>query len=178
MFLDSTYFQGELALPNIKRTGVPFSSPLQTMQEESIEWFIARYEPEMLRRMLGKTLARNFVDGMQGETIEPRWQALYDVIYQEVDGFKFSPVANYVYYWIQRNAVSKSAMIGEVKPTADKAVNFTPKLKMLQAQNKMCEGVAEVWQFLDKNWETYKAYSDDSDCIDGNLCVPENKYDI
>lgn len=180
MFLDGTYFRGTLALPNLKSSGEPvgLGRVLQTIQENTLEWFIARYEREALERILSPTLAANFIEGMSQMKVDERWQRLYDAIYSNSCCMRLSPTANYVYYRIQRDSVSKTAMIGEVRPRADKATNVSPNQKMVDAWNDMCRQVDGIRRFLYMNWEDYAGYTDDGDYFDNAISTPINVFGI
>ena len=82
MFLDESYFQGELAIPNLKiggnATGV--ASMIEATGEASFDWFVEKYEREALGFILGDKLRDEFLAGLEGENPE-KWEKLRDVIF-------------------------------------------------------------------------------------------------
>jgi hypothetical protein len=66
--IDRTYFIGELNLAGTERAPV----------QEVLDWFIAKYEPELLERLLGYDLYAAFKTGLTQSTIEQRWTDLLE----------------------------------------------------------------------------------------------------
>ncbi len=64
--IDRSYFIGELNIPGSDRTPVG----------EELDWFIAKYEPEFLRRLLGLNLYNAFISGLQESVIAGKWTNL------------------------------------------------------------------------------------------------------
>jgi hypothetical protein len=160
MALDRTYFTGELSIPMLStakgdKTGVAalLEQGNQVMGEYSLEWFIARYEEEFLRKLLGDRLYEAYSEGIAAETPLQIWSDLKSRIYGERGGFKFSPAANYVYFFIQTHAVSKTAMTGEIKFKGDHSVNVSPARKMVTAWNGMCDMVYEIWAWIREHYK-------------------------
>lgn len=71
MLINLTYFVGELSIPNTD------SLPVQ----ERIDWFIKKYEPELLQKLFGYEFYKAFIAGItvvSPTTIDQRW---LDLIY-------------------------------------------------------------------------------------------------
>ena len=119
MFLDDSYFQGELAIPNLKiggnATGV--ASMIEATGEASFDWFVEKYEREALGFILGDKLRDEFLAGLEGENPE-KWEKLRDVIFVKGEYYSYSPVANYVYMMITRYGQTQPSMVGEVRKRA------------------------------------------------------------
>ena len=58
MFLDDTYFRGELYLPNLVKgdNNAGKAAILQTVGEKNLLWFVEKYEDEALGFIIGKEL--------------------------------------------------------------------------------------------------------------------------
>lgn len=171
MYLDSSYFTGELSLPilSAKRTSVNDPTGIadkinQVSGEYSLEWYIERYEEEFLRKLLGDRLFEAFKEGISATSPLQIWIDLRDRIYRKSGGYSFSPAANYVYFHVTTAAASKTAMTGEVKSTNDRAVNVSPDAKMVKAWNDMCDNVHHIreWIFIHRK-EIFDAVPEWSD---------------
>lgn len=154
--IDATYFRGELSIGSK-------SSPAVL---ESLQFFIAKYEPDCLDRLLGLGFAEAFRTGIQEDPIQQRWIDLRDgVIYTWKDrqrkwvGFtnegKASILANYVYYYYQRNLVSQSVGVGEVTTKAENARRISPAVKMVRAWNEMGQWIHELQDYLQAHVDDY-----------------------
>lgn len=156
MYLDRTYFTGEIALPQLVSSAAPAmdvaSMATQIVGENTLEWFIAKYEPEFLKHLLGNALYKAFIEGMAEPEPLQIWIDLRDQIYTTSGNFKFSPAANYVYFFAMRQAVSETAMSGEVRHKPDFAGNISPARKMASAWNDMIDGVnrIRVWVYINR----------------------------
>jgi hypothetical protein len=104
--IDKTYFVGELNIPD---TGDP-------AVEERLNFFIAKYEVEFLRKIFGQALYNAYVAGIAvTPTPDPIWTDLRDGKEYIVNSNNYkwfglrnettkqSPIANYVYYWWLRS---------------------------------------------------------------------------
>lgn len=159
MFLDRTYFTGNLALPQLVSSAAPAmdaaSMATQIVGEQTLEWFIAKYEPEFLLYLLGEKLYKAFTDGISAETPDDVWMELKGRIYAESGKYKFSPAANYVYWFAMRQAVSQTAMAGEVRTTPDFAGNISPTRKMVTAWNDMVDATEHIRDWIYDNQDDF-----------------------
>lgn len=160
MILTNTYFQGELSLPNlsIKSEAVGHASTaMQTIGENNLDWFIDRYEKEFLDKLLGSTLSNNFINGLSEPTVNQIWIDMKNAIYK--DG-KYSPAANYVYYWVKRDGRTQSSVDGEKIGTQNYSEIAKDADKLVKAWNSMCVMVINFYcEFLDPHWDVYKEYA-------------------
>lgn len=170
MILDITYFTGELYLPNLKlNVSDPVGHSARTMQtigENDLGWYVAKYEEEFLIALLGIDLYDSFINGLGEDPINQIWTDLKNAIYKEKDGYKFSPAANYVFYWVSRRGRTQTATNGgEVVGTQSYSKNVEDADKLAKAWNDMCDMVESFYcDFLSKNWNNYRLYSNGKFC--------------
>jgi hypothetical protein len=162
MLIDRTYFIGELNIPNTEKATVA----------SQVDYFIEKYEREFLQKALGYSLYKSFTDGLLQDPVLPKWtQLLEGVEYTSLNGRvnywnglvsqplsvinKKSPIAGYVYYWFMRNNFTQTAAMGEVKGTAENAINVSPGMKMEKAWNDVVKSVHAMRDFLRSNHDTY-----------------------
>jgi len=97
----------------------------------NVQEFIDKYEPKFLKKLLGVTLANDFVNGLAVEPIEAKWLALRD----ETDLKEM--IANYVYYFYKRDETTQSGGISEVKPKGANSTVTNSIDKQVRAWNEM-----------------------------------------
>jgi hypothetical protein len=73
---------------------------------------------------------------------------------------KKSLIANYIYYWYQRNNHTQSATTGEVKPANENAVITSPALKLVRAWNEMSSWVCDLVDYLNAKKDDYTEWID------------------
>lgn len=150
MFLDGTYFQGNLVLPQYGRmpknaaSGTIDALLTETVGEQSLEWFIARYEEEFLCKLLGLPLYESWIDGLSAAEPLQIWVDLKSRIFRTVGGINLSPAANYVYFFAMRAAASDTTMTGEKKQTGTYSDNVSSNRKMVTAWNDMVDAVCHI----------------------------------
>lgn len=161
MFLDATYFEGELYLPYFKRKpGEAVGSAavvLQTVAEYTLEWFVEKYEQECLERILGREMYKRFVKGLEDEEDKGYgdWLVLRDRLFMKRGRYGFSPVANYVYFFLMRSGRSQTSGVGEVVGRMDHALGVDNVCKLVKVWNDMCRMVASVYDFLVVHGDVY-----------------------
>lgn len=168
IILDSTYFQGELHIAGLTKrsTSVGVSSIIQAVNENTLEWYAAKYEIEFLNKVLHQKLAKNFIAGLSGSDPEI-WVEMKKALVVEIGVFSYSPIANYVYFYLSRRGRTQTTMKGEVKATQDYAVNVDDADKLSKIWNDMYYNVKDFYlNFLKPNWNTYKSYADRFPCND------------
>jgi len=136
MIIDETYFIFDI--------NVPQNFP-------NIQYYIDRYEKEILVKGLGYQLYKDFTEGLAQETIDQKWLDLRDGKDYEIDGVlvhwnglaneeKKSLIAYYVYYWIRRNSVSVMGNNGgQMINDFENAGNTDSLLQQSIAWNEMLE---------------------------------------
>ena len=147
--IDASYFQGEIKIAQLSQLPV----------KENLDWFINRYEGEILDKILGYSLAARFKAGLAEDPISPEWEALLNGTLYDVDGKtrswmgfrnsrKASLVANYVYFFYMRNEVTQTVGIGTVSPFGENSERQSPAPKMVRAWNEMLDYIEELYYFL------------------------------
>ena len=151
MRTDSTYFIGEIFLPNL--TG---SLPEVTANVNEVNRFIAKYEPEYLIAVLGQSLYDAFVAGIKEAEPAARWTALDGRLIDSTN--KISPIADYVYYHIQEYRITATTAIGEVEQAAENAIISLNTGKMAKAYNNSVRKGIAIREWLSENSVTYPEY--------------------
>lgn len=169
MFLDGTYFQGELSIPNFKfrsRETSGVAAIVQAVGESSLEWFVGKYEEEFLVNILGRGLYEKWIGGLEDEESETYsyWTELRDRIFIRKGNYGYSPVANYVYYWLMRNGNTRTSSVGEVKARIDHADVVDVRHKLVKAWNDMRQMIEGIHRFILKHPERYGML--ERECLD------------
>lgn len=144
MIIDSSYFdKGSLFIPNNKDLSAqPVGTP--TVQSD-IDFFIDKYERELLYNALGVTLY-NELKTANESTLTGKWKDLVDGTDYTIDSKLYrwdglkgyasqSLIAFYVYCQYLRNDQSTYTTTGIVKNTAANAENYDPTPKFIKAWN-------------------------------------------
>lgn len=151
--ISTAYFVGQITLPNSQKPEVT----------SSINWFIDKYEPECLRKILGGLLWKAYITSPD----EPRMQLITDgseYKYKNVTYFwdgliqptkKLSLIANYVYYYFMENSASQNAGVSNIIPKGEQAINFSPQDKMIDAYDYFCDEARALNYFLRANIADY-----------------------
>lgn len=91
---------------------------------------------------------------------------------------KESLIANYVYYWYQRNNHTQTATTGEVKPQNENAVIANPSLKLVKAWNDMSAWICELVDYLDAKKDDYTQWADQDERCMQRKFRPINEFNI
>lgn len=133
MFLDASYFRGDLYLPSIhfRERTVGMSVADQVTGEQDLCYYIRKYEVDFLEKLLGRCTAHAFIKGM--EEGDEQWKELYEIIYYTEFGYKLSPAANYVYFHLMRNNSLQNSQFGLIRQKSDHSdvVSITPKMVLV-----------------------------------------------
>jgi hypothetical protein len=91
---------------------------------------------------------------------------------------KKSLIANYVYYWYQRNNWTQTATTGENKAVNENSTAATPALKMVRAWNEMSSWICELVDYLNAKKDDYTEWADHN--VYYMLCKfrPINEFNI
>lgn len=144
--IDKTYFILDINLPDSKFT--------------DLDTYIAKYEPEVLKMLLGYELYELMITS---PTVEPYKSLIEGAEYtvqhngrsQKVkwNGFTntefISLIAYYVYYWYNRDKASLTNTVGEVKSKQENSYNATQASKIMNAWSRLeelygCPGQSEL----------------------------------
>jgi hypothetical protein len=161
LLIDETYFTGELSLPNISVNGdvsSGFALALRTVGENNLGVFVDRYVTDYLIRLFGRELAQKFLEEIEKPLPGQIWLDLKAQLLVSYGSYKASPLANYVYYWVMRDARTKTTMAGEADPDFDNAGNANNGNKMVKAWNDMVNMTFDVHNWFCRNMEHYESY--------------------
>ncbi len=171
MLIDKTFFIGNINIPNTDKQATI----------EKLEWFINRYEPELLQNVLGYELYQEFKTGIAGEDPAQKWKDLRDgAEYTGLNGRlakwrglleivvpasgegedaiaaqKQSIIANYIYYFFLRSTVSQTSGAGENVAKVENGIAISPEGKMTVAWNEMVNWINELICYLDAKRDIY-----------------------
>jgi hypothetical protein len=161
--IDKTYFVGERMIPNTDQPAVL----------ERLNWFITKYESELLRALLGYQLYEEMKAGLVADPILGKWISLRDGDEYTVDGVLYkwdglqsattfqSMIADYVYYWWMRDSATQTTGVGETIPGAENAVRVSPADKMCYAWNEMVAKAQALYHFLENHTVDYASWDND-----------------
>lgn len=91
---------------------------------------------------------------------------------------KKSLIANYVYYWYQRNGWTHTATTGEIKPQNENAAIVNPALKMVRAWNEMSEWICDLVNYLNAKKDDYTEWADQDVYCMRRKFKPINEFNI
>lgn len=154
MFLDVAYFDGELSIPNAKRNNAPgAASILQAVGEYALDWYLEKFEHKCLVEFMGEDMYSRFIQGVEDE--DENWISLRDKIFIEKNGFKYSFVANYVYFYAMRDMQTQTSPKGEVRGKQDHASTVSAYPKLVRVWNDMVDLSIPVRKFICDNNSVY-----------------------
>ena len=156
MFLDDTYFQGELSLPNLKYSSCGISTMLEIVGHETLEWYIEKYEQRYLVDLLGEDLYSRFIAGLAAnDETDEKWIDLRNKIFNVSGEFGYSPAANYVYFFAYRDGQTKTSMNGEVRGKQSEASIVSANRKLAKAWNDMVDMSEDVRKYVRSHEDYY-----------------------
>ena len=91
---------------------------------------------------------------------------------------KKSLIADYVYYWYQRNNHTQTATTGENKAVNENSTIANPALKMVKAWNEMSEWVCELVNYLNAKKDDYTEWADQDVYCMLRKFKPINEFNI
>ena len=137
-------------------------SPTNEAIRSRIEWYIKRYEPEYLCKLLGEELYNDFLAHRE----EDAWKAFEGMIADK--SVFISPIANYVYFYLVRDSHS-TATINGVKKDGDENL-VSPQRKMVRAWNDMVEHNRRIYSWLYRTFHKVQT--------DQELLEPINEFNV
>lgn len=153
-------FKGERSIAQVEQQQV----------SQNVQWFIDKYEPIFLKKLLGDTLYKEFVDGLNEDQILPKWTDLRDGTDLK------AMLIDFVYYYYQNNNLTNTGGVGESKIKSDNAIAASPYPKMINAWNEM----VNMARLFDLSTDTYPNWNrfywrKDIDCFVycHRKCVPD-----
>lgn len=174
ILIDQTYFKGELSLPILSVSnpcdeeldGVALA--LQTVGENNLDGFVDKYVTDYLVRLMGLELTQTFLAEIETDSPAQIWTNLQKQLLIQFGTYKTSPLANYVYYWLMRDARTKTTTAGEADAEFDNAKNVNNQYKLVKAWNDMANTTLRIQRWLCQNKAIYAEYA--ADCTDRNIC--------
>jgi hypothetical protein len=160
--IDTSYFIGPLLIGQSDQATV----------STRLTQFIDRYEKEYFLNLMGynfkklydagiAAVTQKYVDIRDGKEYTNRWGVLDKWRGLKETDPKRSPIANYVYYWFERDTVTVTTGTGEVKPNQQNSRSIYAGNKMMTAWNEMVKWNWEFWNFMYSNQDTYPEFFQD-----------------
>lgn len=149
-----SYFVGEYIVHNITGT-----HPAVTVNAADLNWFIAKYEKEYLKMVMGDTLYDEFVTGISQGSPETKWTELKAQLWDSTN--YVSPVAAYIWARQRQAKLTQSSEMGEQKANVENGAVVSSDRKMIDAYNyAMSEGYL-VAQWIQERYTTYTTQDTD-----------------
>jgi len=162
ILIDETYFVGELSLPNIRTSGAGVSVgvdlALQTVGENDLDVFVDKYVIDYLVRLFGREFTQTFLDEIAATTPDPIWLNVRKQLLIKYGPYNYSPLANYVYFHLTRNAVTKTTQAGEADPKFEYAENASVSDNLITAWNDMTRMTLVIVKWFNEHFDDYKGY--------------------
>jgi hypothetical protein len=167
--IDTSYFYGDLNISNIK-AGKPSG--------DNLNIHIERGESEFLTEILGFNLYTLFKAELPVPVTKPFKDLLFGIDFTDSLGrenhwagfegniivgdngeeYKFSPIANYVYWRRMRQKSIQNTGVGPGIPKAENVKRTGPTPEMLRAWNQMVEWNWIMHDFIRQNKDDYPTY--------------------
>lgn len=118
MLIDETFFRGELHIEGVVETsGVPALT--QEAAKKDLYQMIGIREREYYNLTIGRENAKKFMAYLDKEDksdeSDKKWSELERMLVYEIDGYKYSPIAYYVYFFYLRKNQTQSTPLGTTK---------------------------------------------------------------
>lgn len=156
--IDYTYFIRDLNIPNV--TGIS-----GTPQNDELQSFIDRYEPECLENLLGYELYKLFQSevsdrmswlksGTEYSTSSGSLRKWSGLVYDP----KVSLIASYVYFKVMQNRASYTTGVSQSVIATEGGQTVSPALKMVDAWSFFSESVRKMGLYIWTKNETDNLY--------------------
>lgn len=176
--IDNTYFRGALLIANAVESPT-VSQYINVQITEKQEYFLVD--------MMGAVLYEKFDQWQTAGSALGLW---YDLMngktFSTSDGMpvkwiglknakKISPLANFIYYELQNDSITKTVSGGEAKPKLENAQSGSAELKMVHAWNCLVDMLGPYVLFMDTfftdqnpdggapDWPKYRPYAECKD---------------
>jgi len=123
---------------------------------------IEKYEPIYLTAALGYGFYVVLLDNLSDpDDVPEEYAELIDGKDYTVNGrlYKWEGLrkhtAQFIYYWYQRNNVTQTSLVGQVKPKTENANNAIVDFKATKAYNDSVDGARSLKHFLTNNKDLY-----------------------
>lgn len=160
MFLDNTYFQGELSIPNlifVEPKGV--GTMIQAVNEQSFNWYLGKYEVKFMNELLGSEMYARMMKEIEDGN---EWGKLRNKIFVFTGSGSYSPAANYVYFYSIRGMQTQTSSEGEVRGRKDYSSIVSVSPKLVRIWNDMVDMIADIREYVNQNEVLYGKLGDDA----------------
>ena len=152
--IDKSYFWGDIEI-----TGL-----FKPEMEAKLDMMIAKYQKEYLKQMFGTY----FLEHEMTDTFK---NLLID------DELKTSPIANFVYYYWQRNNATFQTNAGVKTLNVQNTISVSPAEKMVSAWNQMVTWNEEIHSSLyDLETDEFDYLNDIYPYIDDSIITYQNQF--
>lgn len=155
--IDYTYFKGELNIPNLSVTG-----GVGTALQSELNEYIAEYQQQYLRRLLGDDLYEAFETGLASVTPAARWVTLRSQLIDSTN--KRSPIAQYVYFCYQNSKHTVVTGSGDKTIGEGNLQPQYPSWKMTQVFNNCVRASEKIYDWIETNKASYPEWEEN--CFD------------
>lgn len=160
MFLDNTYFQGELSIPNlifVEPGGV--GTMIEAVNEQSFDWYLGKYEVKFMNELLGSEMYSRMMTEIEDGNA---WSKLRNKIYVHTGSGNYSPAANYVYFYSTRNMQTQTSPQGEVRGRKDYSSVVSANPKLVKVWNDMVDMITDIRKYIGQNECLYGKIGNDA----------------
>ncbi|MDR2653164.1 MAG: hypothetical protein LBC68_12795 [Prevotellaceae bacterium] len=148
MIITPAIFEGEITVGQVEFDG----------KAAQVQWFIDKYEPLYLAKLLGKSLANELLTEYAKEIHDEKWNILADKVKMAI--------AYYVYYYFQKNDATVSVGAGEETPQTENGTRATNVYKTVWAWNEMVQFSIDFPFWIDKHiYPDYAVRLSDINCF-------------
>lgn len=158
MIIDRSYFIGHIAIGQRSQAAV----------QSKLDFFIEKFEEELLLDVLGTDLYQDLLTGMQAPQIAQKWLNLLDggTFYRHGENHRWaglrnkniSVIANYVYYRYMEDIVSVATGVGQVQPKGENGNVVYSFRKQVRIWNEMIHHLEDMDCFIRQNILDYPDY--------------------
>jgi len=155
--IDPSFFIRDIKIPNATYPNIA----------QNIEQYIAKYEPQCLRSILGHDMYTKLILEIDTPRMQDLlngkgpWMGLVN------EPAKDSLIAYYVYYFFEESMATQSTGVATSITKDESAMNVSPADKMIAAWNQFSYRVTEMYYFMTGTKD-----------IDGNPMYPELTSDM
>ena len=182
MIIDTSYFTGELAIPNLNDAGT----------KATIEADIEFYETEILKDLFGYQLYSDYTTGIAEESPLSKWTDIRDgaefsfdfggkTITKKWIGFTNSELKSLLAYYTYANHVNRITQSltanGIVEPQVENARRAQNSMKVVRAWNRFIEQYGEVPNGFSGYNDSHYVHYDDRPNIYNFLVANSDDYD-
>lgn len=158
MIIDKSYFVGHIAIGQRSQLAV----------QEKLDFFIEKFEKELLLDVLGYDLYQDLLAGMQEIPIKQKWLDLLDggTFWRQGEkrewaglrNKKISVIASYIYYRYMEDIISVATGVGQVQPKGENGNVVYSYRKQVRIWNEMIHYLEDMDYFLRQHILDYPDY--------------------